>query len=121
MKTQSYKVTATNEVLTIEIYSTFIYVKERDCKVTIEWLTQAVEAGKLVLITNEDEPKTATAEQIKNVLTFKGQLANQVLQLMTNEEKDKLGTMPRAFVPAYKEAMLNKYSQMVKAIESEWL
>lgn len=51
MKTQSYKVTATNEVLTIEIYSTFIYIKERYCKVTIEWLTQAVEAGKLIQIT----------------------------------------------------------------------
>lgn len=50
MKTQTYKVTATNEILTIEVYNTFIYIKERDCQQSIEWLTEAVERGKLVQI-----------------------------------------------------------------------
>ena len=50
MKTQTYKITATNEVLTIEVYSTFIYIKERDCPRPTEWLTEAVERGKLVQI-----------------------------------------------------------------------
>ncbi len=62
-----------------------------------------------------------TAEQIKNVLSLKGQRANQILQLMTAEEKDRLGTMPRACVPEYKEAMTAKYNAAVEAIEREWL
>mgnify|MGYP000807520565 FL=1 len=32
MKTQTYKVTTRNEVLTIEEYAGFIYIKERDCQ-----------------------------------------------------------------------------------------
>lgn len=32
MKTQTYKVTTRNEVLTIEEYAAFIYIKERDCQ-----------------------------------------------------------------------------------------
>lgn len=62
-----------------------------------------------------------TAEQIKNVLSLRGQRANQILQLMTAEEKDRLGTMPRACVHEYKEAMTAKYNAAVEAIEREWL
>lgn len=62
-----------------------------------------------------------TAEQIKSVLSLRGQHANQILQLMTAEEKDRLGTMPRACVHEYKEAMTAKYNAAVEAIEREWL
>lgn len=61
-----------------------------------------------------------TAEQIENVLSLRGQRANQILQLMTVEEKDRLGTMPRARVHEYKEAMTAKYNTAVEVIEREW-
>lgn len=50
MKTQTYKVTTRNEVLTIEEYATFIYIKERDCQYPTEWLSEAIDSGKLVPI-----------------------------------------------------------------------
>lgn len=50
MKTQTYKVTTRNEVLTIEEYATFIYIKERDCQYPTEWLSDAIDSGKLVPI-----------------------------------------------------------------------
>ena len=50
MKTQTYKVTTKNEVLTIEEYATFIYIKERDCQYPTEWLSEAIDSGKLVPI-----------------------------------------------------------------------
>lgn len=61
-----------------------------------------------------------TGEQILNVLSLRGQRANQILQLMTVEEKDRLGTMPRACVHEYMEAMIAKYNEAVEIIESEW-
>lgn len=50
MKIQTYKVTTKNEVLTIEEYATFIYIKERDCQYPTEWLSEAIDNGKLVPI-----------------------------------------------------------------------
>lgn len=50
MKTQTYKVTTKNEVLTIEEYVTFIYIKERDRQYPTEWLSDAIDSGKLVPI-----------------------------------------------------------------------
>lgn len=50
MKTQTYKVTTKNEVLTIEEYVPFIYIKERDCQYPTEWLSDAIDSGKLVPI-----------------------------------------------------------------------
>lgn len=50
MKTQTYKVTTWNEVLTIEEYPAFVYVKERRCEYPTEWLSEAIDQGKLVPI-----------------------------------------------------------------------
>ena len=50
MKTQTDKVTTKNEVLTSEEYVTFIYIKERDCQYPTEWLSDAIDNGKLVPI-----------------------------------------------------------------------